>query len=570
MYNAPIKEIKFLLKDLFQIEKLFKDTKYESLDEDTLDGILDEVRKLSEKLISPINRDADTKPAFLKNKKVILPESFNEAYKSIAEGGWVGISGDVKYGGLGLPLIVTTCVNELLSSACLSLALNPLMTQGQIDALESHANEDIKNIFLPKLNSGEWSGTMNLTEPQAGSDVGALKTLALKDNDGTYKITGQKIYISWGDHSLSSNICHLVLARLPDSPKGTKGISLFLVPKYIPDSTGNLIGKNNINTISLEHKMGLHGSPTAVLEYQNSKAWLIGQENRGMMAMFTMMNNARLGVAVQGLSQSELATQKSIEFAKNRKQGRNLNNAKDISTPIINHADVRRNLLIMKSLTFISRALCFDTALAIDLSKITNDPFLERKASFLTPIAKSFCTEMGSKIADLAIQIHGGMGYIEETGISQIYRDARVTSIYEGTNGIQAMDFVGRKLGSNGDIAYAILQEIEKNEQFIKTTKPSVAKSIENARISLNNAIDWMISQNDLNDRYSGADPFLRAFALMLGGNYMLKTLLITEQEDKNELAHFYIKNLLPFCSIESSISTLGSNNLYESANSIF
>jgi hypothetical protein len=289
-----------------------------------------------------------------------------------------------------------------------------------------------------------------------------------------------------------------------------------------------------------------------------------------MMAMFTMMNNARLGVAVQGLSQSELATQKSIEFAKNRKQGRNLNNGKDISTPIINHADVRRNLLIMKSLTFISRALCFDTALAIDLSKITNDPFLERKASFLTPIAKSFCTEMGSKIADLAIQIHGGMGYIEETGISQIYRDARVTSIYEGTNGIQAMDFVGRKLGSNGDIAYAILQEIEENEQFIKNTKPSVAKSIENARISLNNAIDWMISQNDLNDRYSGADPFLRAFALMLGGNYMLKTLLITEQEDKNELAHFYIKNLLPFCSIESSISTLGSNNLYESANSIF
>tara|TARA_B100000925_G_scaffold32121_1_gene21320 strand:+ start:4615 stop:6327 length:1713 start_codon:yes stop_codon:yes gene_type:complete len=570
LYKAPINEIKFLIKDFFKINELFKDRETNFCDEETLDGILEEVKKLTENLISPINRDGDIKPAILKDGNVILPDSFFKAYSSIAEGGWIGISGDTKYGGLGLPLIITTCVNELLSSACLSLALNPLMTQGQIDAIETHANEDIKKIFLPKLNSGEWSGTMNLTEPQAGSDVGALRTIAKKEKDGTYNITGQKIYISWGDHSLSSNICHLVLARLPDSPKGTKGISLFLVPKYIPDSTGNLIGKNNINTISLEHKMGLHGSPTAVLEYQDSKAWLIGQENKGMMAMFTMMNNARLGVAVQGLSQSELATQKSIEFAKNRKQGRNLNNAKDISTPIINHADVRRNLLIMKSLTFISRALCFDTALAIDLSKITNDPFLERKASFLTPIAKSFCTEMGSKIADLAIQIHGGMGYIEETGISQIYRDARVTSIYEGTNGIQAMDFVGRKLGSNGDIAYAILQEIEDNEQFIKNTKPSVAKSIENARISLNNAIDWMISQNDLNDRYSGADPFLRAFALMLGGNYMLKTLLITEQEDKNELAHFYIKNLLPFCSIESSISTLGSNNLYESANSIF
>tara|TARA_Y200000002_G_C22654267_1_gene652757 strand:- start:522 stop:1856 length:1335 start_codon:yes stop_codon:yes gene_type:complete len=444
------------------------------------------------------------------------------------------------------------------------------MTQGQIDALESHANEDIKKIFLPKLNSGEWSGTMNLTEPQAGSDVGALRSVANKDKDGTYKVTGQKIYISWGDHSLSSNICHLLLARLPNSPKGTKGISLFLVPKYIPDNRGNLTGRNFINTVSLEHKMGLHGSPTAVLEYQNAKGWLVGEENKGMMAMFTMMNNARLGVAVQGLSQSELATQKAIEFAKNRHQGRNLNNTKDHSTPIINHADVRRNLLIMKSLTFISRALCFDTALTIDLSKKTNDSFLKRKASFLTPIAKSFCTEMGSKVADMAIQVHGGMGYIEETGISQVYRDVRVTSIYEGTNGIQAMDFVGRKLGSSGDVAYSILQEIEENEEAIKYTQPKVAHSIENARVSLNKAIDWMISQNDLNDRYSGADPFLRAFALMLGANYMVKTLLITEKEDKNELAHFYIKNLLPFCSIESSISTLGSDNLYASENSIF
>tara|TARA_X000000368_G_scaffold380765_1_gene336766 strand:- start:1440 stop:3152 length:1713 start_codon:yes stop_codon:yes gene_type:complete len=570
LYKAPINEIKFLLKDLFKISELFEDKKPSFFDEETLDGILEEVRKLSENLISPINREGDIKPAILKDGKVILPNSFSNAYKSIAEGGWVGISGDIKYGGLGLPLIITTCVNELLSSACLSLALNPLMTQGQIEAIESHASEDIKKIFLPKLNSGEWSGTMNLTEPQAGSDVGALRSIAKKDKDDTYKITGQKIYISWGDHSLSSNICHLLLARLPNSPKGTKGISLFLVPKYIPDNKGRLTERNNINTISLEHKMGLHGSPTAVLEYQNAKAWLIGEENKGMMAMFTMMNNARLGVAVQGLSQSELATQKAIEFAKNRQQGRNLNDPEDLSTPIINHADVRRNLLIMKSMTFISRALCFETALAIDLSKKTSDSFLKRKASFLTPIAKSFCTEMGGKIADLAIQIHGGMGYIEETGISQVYRDVRVTSIYEGTNGIQAMDFVGRKLGSNGDIAYSFLKEIEKNEKAISNKKPIIAKNIENARISLNNAIDWMISQNDLNDRYSGADPFLRAFALMLGANYMVKTLLITQQQDKIELANFYIKNLLPFCSIESSISTFGANNLFEGANSIF
>ncbi len=570
MYKAPISEIKFLLNDLFEINQIFKDKKSIFYDEDTIDGILDQVRKLSENLISSINRDGDKKPAFLKNGEVILPSSFYKAYKSIAEGGWIGISGSTKYGGLGLPLIITTCVNELLSSACLSLALNPLMTQGQIEALENHANEDIKKIFLPKLNSGEWSGTMNLTEPQAGSDVGSLRSIAEIDKDNTYKITGQKIYISWGDHSLSSNICHLLLARLPKSPKGIKGISLFLVPKYIPDNKGNLIEKNSINTISLEHKMGLHGSPTAILEYQNAKAWLIGEENNGMKAMFTMMNNARLGVAVQGLSQSELATQKSIEFAKNRHQGRNLNNPEDTFTSIINHADVRRNLLIMKSMTFISRALCFDTAITIDLSKTKNDSFLKRKASFLTPISKSFCTEMGSKIADLAIQIHGGMGYIEETGISQIYRDVRVTSIYEGTNGIQAMDFVGRKLGSNGDVAYSILEEVKKNEEAIVSKHPEVAKKIKHARISLKKALDWMISKNDLNDRYSGADPFLRAFALIIGANYMIKTLLITDQDEKIELAYFFLKNLLPFCSIESSISMLGADNLYENANSIF
>ena len=570
MYKAPISEINFLLKDLFRIKEIFSEKKFFGFDEDTLDEILNDVGKLSENLISPINREGDIKPAYLKNGEVVLPKSFTDAYKAIADGGWIGISGDPKYGGLGLPLFITTCVNELLSSACLSLALNPLMTQGQIDALENHASEDIKKIFLPKLNSGEWSGTMNLTEPQAGSDVGALRSVATKDKDGTYKISGQKIYISWGDHSLSSNICHLLLARLPKSPKGTKGITLFLVPKYLPDNQGNLIKKNSINTISLEHKMGLHGSPTAILEYQNAKAWLIGEENNGMMAMFTMMNNARLGVAVQGLSQCELATQKALEFAKNRNQGRNPNNPEDLSTPIINHADVRRNLLIMKSMTFISRALCFDTAIAIDLSKTENDKYLKRKASFLTPIAKSFCTEIGSKVADLAIQIHGGMGYIEETGISQVYRDVRVTSIYEGTNGIQAIDFVGRKLGNNGDVAYSILEEIKKNEEAISFKYPTIAKKVEIARISIRTALDWMIAQNDLNDRYSGADPFLRAFALILGANYMVKTLLITENPEKIELAHFFINNLLPFCTIESSISTLGTNNLYENARSVF
>ena len=562
-YSAPIGEMKFLLKDLFDIGKKYEIKKNIDLDDNTIDSILEEVSKLAEDIISPMNRDGDLYPAILKNGKVVLPKSFSRAYNAIAEGGWIGISGKAKYGGLGLPLIITTCVNEIFSSSCLSLALNPLMTQGQIDALEQHGSEEIKKIFLPKLNSGEWSGTMNLTEPHAGSDVGALSSKARKVSDGTYRITGQKIYVSWGDHCLSSNICHLVLARLTGSPEGTKGISLFLVPKYLPDNSGNILSENNVVTISLEQKMGLHGSPTAVLEYNNAKAWLIGEENRGMGAMFTMMNNARLGVGVQGLSQSELAVQKAFDYASQRKQGRNLSSPQEGRTEIINHADVRRNLLMMKSLTFVSRSLCFDAAISSDLAKINNDMELHERVSFLTPIAKAFCTDVGCKVADLCIQLHGGIGYIEDAGISQLYRDVRITAIYEGTNGIQAMDLVGRKLGSDGHVGYKIMKEIIDSENLAASIYPELVEQVLKTRENVTKALDWMVSQNDLNERFSGAGLFLNAFALLLGANYVLKSILVSKDRRRKELADFYIFQILPYASVEASLSCQGSNHFF-------
>ena len=565
-YLAPIDEMRFLLKDLFSIYDKSSNKKNLGLDSETVDAILEEVSKLAENSISSINMEANEFPAYFEEGRVVLPASFYGAYSKIAKGGWVGTSGDPKYGGMGLPLILTTCVNEILSSGCLSLALNPLMTQGQIEALENHASQAVKELFLPKLNSGEWSGTMNLTEPQAGSEVGALRTKASLGKDGFYRVTGQKIYISWGDHDLTSNICHLVLARLSGSPEGSKGISLFLVPKYFPDQSGEPKSDNNVNTISLESKMGLHGSPTAVIEYNNAKGWLIGKENKGMSAMFTMMNNARLGVGVQGLSQSELATQKALDYSKERKQGKNLKSFEQGSTAIINHADIRRELLIMKSLTFVSRALCFDTAISSDLAKYYNDSDLLQRASFLTPVAKAFCTDAGCRVTDICIKIHGGMGYIEDTGVSQLYRDVRITAIYEGTNGIQAMDFVGRKLGVDGKIAYNIMEEIITNEKLIIDNFPELARKVAFARTNVTKALDWMVAQNDSNERFSGATSFINAFALLLGANYMLRSIIVSDDQKRKDMAEFFIHQILPLASIDSDISCYGSERLYKNA----
>jgi alkylation response protein AidB-like acyl-CoA dehydrogenase len=403
----------------------------------------------------------------------------------------------------------------------------------------------IKNIYLPKLISGAWCGTMNLTEPQAGSDVGALSSKATDNGDGSYAITGQKIYISWGDNDFSENVCHLVLARLPDGKPGTKGISLFIVPKFIPDQFGNVGVANKLKVISLEHKLGLHGSPTAVMQYDGATGWLVGEPHDGMRAMFTMMNNARLGVGGQGIGAAEGAYQHALTYAKTRKQGAS-NVPKGIGT-ILDHADVRRMLLTMKADIFAARSLALETAVSIDLSNALSDGIWKSRAAFLTPIAKSFGTETGCRVAELGVQVHGGMGFIEESGAAQYYRDVRVTAIYEGTNGIQAMDLVGRKLMDEGEAAYSLVDDIQKTVKTCPEDFSSIAHEVMLASEALREAIKWMCSQKNINDRFAGAVPFLNAFARVLGGYFHLKSAIKEgHMGQRTKLARFYIFNLMP------------------------
>ncbi|MEL6793995.1 MAG: acyl-CoA dehydrogenase family protein, partial [Pseudomonadota bacterium] len=441
-YRAPLDDIAFALDHLVDADLLTKTERFAEATKDTRNAVLAEAAKVAEDALAPVQRSGDLHPAKLEDGVVRTSPGYKDGFKALAEGGWIGIAADPEHGGMGLPLTLGTAVNEMMSSACLALSLCPLMSQGQIEALEHHASDEIKALYLPNLISGTWTGTMNLTEPQAGSDVGALRSKAERNGDGTYAISGQKIYISWGDNDFAENVCHLVLARLPDGVPGTKGISLFIVPKLIPDADGKPGKANSLHVVSLEHKLGLHGSPTAVMQYDGATGWLIGEEHNGMAAMFTMMNNARLGVGVEGLGVAEAATQKALAYAMDRKQGRTPTGA----AGIIDHADVRRMLMTMKALTAVSRAICLDTAVSLDMANATEGAerdYWKARGALLTPIAKAFSTDIGFEVASMGVQVHGGMGFIEETGAAQLMRDVRVTSIYEGTNGIQSMDLVG-------------------------------------------------------------------------------------------------------------------------------
>jgi hypothetical protein len=438
------------------------------------------------------------------------------------------------------------------------------MTQGQIQALENHASEALKKRYLPNLISGRWSGTMNLTEENAGSDVGALKTKAIPKVDGSFEITGQKIYISWGEHNLAENICHLVLARLPKSGSGTRGISLFLVPKYLVNDDGTLGARNSLNIIALEKKMGLHGSPTAVMNYSNATGWLVGKPNEGMSAMFTMMNNARLGVGIQGLSQAERAFQVARRYAKDRRQGRpQIENG---TGSIIDHADVRRNLLFMTALTSVSRSICLDTATSIDLSEQSQSQTMLDRAAFLIPIAKAFGTDNGCRVSDLGIQVHGGLGFIESSGVPQFYRDVRITAIYEGTNGIQGMDLVNRKLSDGGAAGFSLIDELKETENICDVSNliiPEAILEFQEARLNLRLAMNWMVDSNNLNERYAGATAFLKAFGLVLGAHYLLKGAVKSEDLQRIELAQFYIEHVLPESHSAIKSACRGSSSIY-------
>ena len=544
-YRAPVIEYQFLFDHVVGLDQVSATERFGEATRDVTAAILTEAGRMCEEVMAPLQRAGDEHPAVLENGVVRCSPGYVDGYRAIAEGGWVSIAASPEYGGMGLPMAVTTAVNEMMSAACLSLQLCPLMTQGQIEALEHHASDDIKRLYLPKLISGAWCGTMNLTEPQAGSDVGALSSKAEPNGDGSYAITGQKIYISWGDSDVVENICHLVLARLPDGVPGTKGISLFLVPKFLPDAAGNPGVANRLKVVGLEHKMGLHGSPTCVMQYEGATGWLVGGEHAGMKAMFTMMNNARLGVGGQGIGVAEGAYQHALRFASERKQGKAL--IGHSTGTILDHADVRRMLMTMKAEIFAARAIALDCGAAIDMSTATGDPRWSARAAFLTPIAKAFGTDTGIAVAEAGVQLHGGMGFIEETGAAQYSRDVRVTAIYEGTNGIQAMDLVARKLMDGGEAAGRLLDDIEAFAEATREQIPDLAGPVWQATETLRETTEWLVGQSDLNDRFAGAVPYLKAFARVLGGYYHLRAAAAEPTSGtRMALARFYILRLLP------------------------
>jgi acyl-CoA dehydrogenase len=543
-YRAPLKEYHFILNEVVDFPKIAATPRFEAAGPEMVEAILAEAAKLAEQTLAPLNRVGDTHPARLEDGVVRCSPGFAEGFRAIGEGGWIGMSASVEVGGLGLPMSLTTCVNEMIGSACLALQLNPLMTQGQIEALEHHASEAIKALYIPKLISGEWSGTMNLTEPEAGSDVGALRSRAEAQDDGSYAISGQKIFISWGDSDLAANICHLVLARLPGGGEGTKGISLFIVPKFLPDAQGQPGECNAAHPISLEHKMGLHGSPTAIMQFDRAKGWLVGEAHRGMAAMFTMMNNARLGVGVQGISAAEGAYQLALAYASGRKQGATLLVGGTAGKgAIIEHADVRRMLGLMKAQIFAARAIALACAGALDMAKATGDAGLAARAALLTPITKAFGTDTGCEVADLGIQVHGGMGYIEATGAAQYLRDVRVTAIYEGTNGIQALDLVGRKMQDGGAAAFGLMDEIQSGAEAARGLYPDLAQEVWTAAAALRAATQALIGQSPY-DRGAAAVPYLRGFALVLSGHFHLKA--ACADPPRLALARLAIRRLMP------------------------
>ncbi|WP_135450854.1 acyl-CoA dehydrogenase [Tabrizicola caldifontis] len=539
-YRAPVRDIRFILDHVVGFSRVAATARFAEATPDMVQAILTEAGRIATDVLAPLNRAGDLHPARLENGAVVSTPGFAEGYRALAEGSWVGMAASPHFGGMGLPIALATAVDDMMSGACLALHLKPVLSKGQIEALEHHASDELKALYLPKLISGEWSGTMNLTEPQAGTDVGALRTRAEPLGDGTYAISGQKIYITWGDSDLVSNVCHLVLARLPDATEGTKGISLFMVPKFLPDAAGNPGPRNALRVVSLEHKLGIHGSPTCVMQYDRARGWLVGGPHRGMAAMFTMMNNARLSVAVQGVGLAEAALQQALAHATDRHQGATPL-AKD--GPILDHADVRRMLATMRAKVFAARAIALACAVAIDMATATGEAHWQARAALLTPVAKAFGTDIGCEVASLGIQVHGGMGYVEATGAAQFLRDARITPIYEGTNGIQAMDLVGRKLADGGDAAFRLIDEVQQRAEVARNTLPDLAGEVRQAADALRWATGALVQQAS-NDRFAGAVPYLHGFALVLGADAHLAATLADPAREP--LARFFIRRLLP------------------------
>jgi alkylation response protein AidB-like acyl-CoA dehydrogenase len=529
-YAPPVSDMRFVLEDVAGLASIASLPGYESATPDTVAAVLDQAADLARDVLAPLNDSGDREGSRLENGIVRTPSGFRDAYQAFVAGGWGGLPSPEDYGGQGLPLVVSAAVSEMWSAANLGFALCPMLTVGAVDALEHHGSEELKAVYLPRLVSGEWTGTMNLTEPQAGSEVGALKTRAVKQGDH-YRITGQKIFITYGEHDMAENIIHLVLARTPDSPPGTRGISLFLVPKFLPDASGAPSQRNDVRCVGLEHKLGIHASPTAVLAFGDEEGaigFLVGDEHRGMECMFTMMNNARLNVGLQGVAISDRAYQQAVEYARTRMQGVPV--GLDGAAPIVWHPDVRRMLLLMRTRTEASRALAYFTAASLDLARRSPDAADRRharvRAELLVPTVKAWSTDLGVENASLAVQVHGGMGFIEETGVAQHYRDARITPIYEGTNGIQALDLLGRKLvRDRGAAAYALIAEM----RDLPAMLPPLLSGIDAVETATTHLLETWGS--DPARAMAGATPYLTLFATVAGGWLMAKAAIAASEK---------------------------------------
>lgn len=566
-YTAPLRDMKFVLTSVVGLDDIVEMAPFQSADVETVYGALDEAARFVQDQIAPLNTVGDEIGSVRNSDgSVTTPPGFKEAYRQFVAAGWSAVPVPEEHGGHGFPVLVGTAVMEMLNAANMAWTLCPLLTQSAIDALIHHGTPEQQATYLPKLLTGEWAGTMNLTEPHAGSDVGALRTRAEPREDGSWLIKGNKIFITYGEHDMADNIIHLVLARTPGSPPGTKGISLFIVPKYLVNEDGSLGKENDIFCASIEHKLGIHGSPTAVLNYgENSDGaigYMIGGEHNGMRAMFTMMNGARLAVGNEGLGIADRAYQQAVDYAQERRQGRAVGASE--SSPIIDHPDVRRMLMTMKAYIEAMRCIIYADAAAIDISNgaATEEERIAaaNRAALLTPISKAWCTDIGCEVTSLALQVHGGMGYIEETGMAQHYRDARIAPIYEGTNGIQAIDLVMRKLPMDGGAVVTSLIEEMRATASSLSHRPAIAGKLAAAVDALSTATSHLLAAmpEDPNQALSGATPYLRMFGTVLGGHFLGQSLLAAEalQETGNDdpdfldakiaTAEFYLDQLLP------------------------
>jgi acyl-CoA dehydrogenase len=537
-YQAPVDDIMQALKSAAGLDELIERGLIGEIDESTIRAVIEQAGKFGAEVLDPLSATGDKCGSKLINGKVETPPGWRDAYQRFAAGGWASLSAAEEWGGQNLPAIVATVAGEIWNSANMGFGLCPLLTLGAIDAIEAQGSPSLKQTYLPKMVAGEWSGTMNLTEPHAGSDLSQLKTRAVKQADGTYRLFGTKIFITYGDHELTENIIHLVLARLPDAPPGTRGISLFLVPKVLVNADGTLGAPNDVVCAGLEHKLGIHASPTCVMKYGEKGAgalgYLVGEENRGLNVMFIMMNAARLAVGMQGVAVAERATQRALSYAKERRQGRSSERTGAEMVPIIEHADIRRSLMTMKAMTQAARAICLVTARETDVARRSGDA-AERAAALnrvalLTPVAKAFSTDIGCEVASIGVQVHGGMGFIEETGAAQHYRDARILPIYEGTNGIQAMDLVGRKLAlDGGKVVMDYIADLNRTVEAVRASnRPEfgrMGERLKDAVAALAEAtrgIGGALKHNP-DSAMAAAVPYLRLFGLAAGGVYLAK-----------------------------------------------